>query len=121
MGSGPLQMIKELSKPVWIVEEQPANHCLKPCGPAINRSIPTAGTATSTVSPPTHPIELQIGQKLTLFKPGQRRGLRVSTNSRDNGAMKIVLSSGLLTETQTLMKLPNGITDPGELQWAKGL
>ena len=35
--------------------------------------------------------------------------------------MKIVLSSGLLTETQTLMKLPNGITDPGELQWAKGL
>ena len=54
VGSGLLQVIEELRKPGWIVQKQPAHHCLKPCGPSINRSVcaPLPPPGTVATSPP---------------------------------------------------------------------
>ena len=57
VGSGLLQVIEELRKPGWIVQKQPANHCLKSCGPSINRSVCTPWAPTGTVTAPTHQVE----------------------------------------------------------------
>ena len=57
VGSGLLQVIEELRKPGWIVQKQPAHHCLKPCGPSINRSVCTPWTPTGTVAAPTDQVE----------------------------------------------------------------
>ena len=56
VGSGLLQVIEELRKPGWIVQKQPANHCLKPCGFPIDSCVSTAWATTSTVAPTTHEI-----------------------------------------------------------------
>ena len=77
--SGTLQMIQELCKPVWVVQKQPANHCLKPCGPSINRSIGTTGPTTGVVATATHPVQLFIAEEMLLFQPGQCSGLSIGT------------------------------------------
>ena len=73
IGSGALQMIQELCKPVWVVQKQPANHCLKPRGPAINRSISATGATTGAVTAATNPVKLFIAKKLPLFQPPESR------------------------------------------------
>jgi hypothetical protein len=50
-------MIEELRKPGWIVQKQPANHCLKPRGPSINSGVRAPWTPTGTVAAATHQIE----------------------------------------------------------------
>ena len=85
IGSGTLQMIQELCKPVWVVQKQPANHCLKPRGPAINRSIGPTGATTCVIATTAHPIHLDIVEELLLFQPGQRSGLGICTHISDDG------------------------------------
>ena len=85
IGSGALQMIQELCKPVWVVQKQPANHCLKPRGPAINRSLGTTGATTGAVATSTHPVQLVIVEELLLFQPGQRSGLGICTHISYDG------------------------------------
>ena len=73
-------MIQELCKPVWVVQKQPANHCLKPRGPAINRSISTTGPTTGVVATATHPVQFVIVQKLLFFEPSQCSRLGIRTD-----------------------------------------
>ena len=121
MGSGPLQVIKELSKPVWIVEKQPANHCLKPCGPAIDRCIPASRTSTCTVSPAAHPVQLLIAKEMVLLQPIETSGLGISTHSGHHSPVQIIEPPGHTPKSEALMELPYGITDPCELQGSEGL
>ena len=88
IGSGTLQMIQELCKPVWVVQKQPANHCLKPRGPAINRSLGTTGATTGAVATSTHPVQLVIVEELLIFQPGQCSGLGICTYISDNRFME---------------------------------
>ena len=90
IGSGTLQMIQELCKPVWVVQKQPANHCLKPRGPAINRSIGTTGATTGVVATPAHPVQLFIVEELLLFQPGQCNGLGICTHISDDSFVESV-------------------------------
>ena len=116
MGSGSLQLVKELSKPVWVVQKQPANHCLKSCGPSINRGVSPAGSTTGTVPPPAHPGQLLFIQQFFLLKPGQHCGLSVSTNIRNNSFVQCVGLPRTQPMTQPLVQFPDCIPDPGQLQ-----
>ena len=116
VGSGLLQVIEELRKPGWIVQKQPAHHCLKPCGPCIHSRISSPRTAPGTVATPSDQIELLRVEQTLLFKPGQKVRLSIGTNLCHDSLMQRIGSSWTCPQTMTLVKLPNRITDPSQLQ-----
>ena len=113
-------MVKELGKPVWVVQKQPANHCLKPCGPPINRGLGTARAPTGTVAAPTHPVLFLLVQQLFLLKPGQHCGLGIGANVSNNSFVQSIRSSGAKPMPQALVQFPDCIPDPSQLQWSEG-
>ena len=119
VGSGLLEMIEELRKPGWIVQKQPAHHCLKPCGPSINSSISAPRTTTCTVSTPTHPIVFLVFQQFPFFQDGKKPGLGISADIGHNGPMQLIGTAGLCSMAKALMQLPHGISNPGQLQWTQ--
>jgi hypothetical protein len=86
-------LIKELSQPDWVVQKQPANHCLKPCGPSIHSRVRSPRTAPSTVATPANQIELLSVKQILLFKPSQKVGLSISTNLSHDGFMQHIRAS----------------------------
>ena len=85
---GASQLIQELRKAVWIVQKQPANHCLKSSGLAIGRCISRTRTAAGAVAATTN-------QSLFLVvEPGlktlQRTGLSVRSHFGHDGTMQII-------------------------------
>ena len=85
---GAFQLIQELRKAVWIVQKQPANHCLKSSGLAIGRCISGTGTAAGAVATTTN-------QSLFLLvepglKPLQRTGLSIRSHFGHDGTMQII-------------------------------
>jgi hypothetical protein len=48
---GVLKSIQQLSKPAGVPQKQPANHCLKSCGSAIDPRFPATGAPASPVAP----------------------------------------------------------------------
>ena len=116
VGSGLLQVIEELRKPGWIVQKQPAHHCLKPCGPSIDSRIRTPRTTTCTVATPTDQIKLLIIQEVAIFQPGKEPGLGVSADISHNSPVQLIGPTGPDAMPQPLMQLPDGITNPSELQ-----
>ena len=48
---GVLKSIQQLSKPTGVPQKQPANHCLKSCGSAIDPRFPATGAPASPVAP----------------------------------------------------------------------
>jgi len=119
VGSGLLQVIEELRKPGWIVQKQPAHHCLKPCGPSINRSVCAPWTPPGTVATPPNQIEFFCTEELAFFQPAQQAGLGVSTNISHDSAMQVVRTSWPRPMAEPLMQLPHGITNPSQLQWTQ--
>ena len=116
VGSGLLQVIEELSKPGWIVQKQPANHCLKPCGPSINSSVGSPRTTPRTVTTPSDQIKLVIVKQIMLFKPGQKVRLGISANLGDDSLMQCIGASWTSSQTKALMQLPNSIPNPCKLK-----
>ena len=112
-------MIKEIGQPSWVVEKQPANHCLKPRGPSIHSGLGSARTTACTVATPTDQIEFLGVQELTVFQPSQQTGLGIGANIGHNSTMQMVGTAGSGSMAEPLMKLPDGISDPSQLQWAQ--
>ena len=119
VGSGLLQVIEELRKPGWVVQKQPAHHCLKPCGPSIHSGISSPWTTACTVATPTHPIQFLVIQEFTVFQPAEKPRLGVSTNISHDSAMQVVRTSWPRPMAEPLMQLPHGITNPSQLQWTQ--
>ena len=117
VGSGLLQVIEELRKPGWIVQKQPAHHCLKSCGPSINRSVCTPRPPTGTVAAPPHQIEFLGTEKFTVFQPAQQAGLGVSTDIGHHSTVQLIGAPRPGSMAQALMQLPHGISNPSQLQW----
>lgn len=109
-------MIKQIGQPGWVVEEQPANHCLKPCGLPIDSCISTPWTTTGTVSPPSDQVLFRRIQKG--FQALKGLCLRISTHNGDNGLMQSISLPWSAAEPQALMEFPDRITNPGQLQGA---
>ena len=117
VGSGLLQVIEELRKPGWVVQKQPANHCLKPCGPSINSGIGAPGTSACTVAATTHPIKFLVIQEFTVFQPGEETGLSIGANIGHHSPVQVVRTAWPGTMAQPLVQLPDGIANPSQLQW----
>ena len=109
-----LQRIQELSETGWVVQKQPANHCLKSCRHSINRGIAAPRAATGTVATSTHQVELMvIKQRLKLL---ESPGLSIGTDLIHNRTMQNICAAGAAAMTQALMQLPDRIAQPGELE-----
>ena len=93
-GSGTIQMIEDLCQPDWVVQKQPANHCLKPRRPAINRSFSRARATSGTVAAATHEIKFLSSKQFVLLKPGEKSGLGVSSDVSNNSPMQCLCPSG---------------------------
>jgi hypothetical protein len=119
VGSGLLQVIEELRKPGWIVQKQPANHCLKPRGPSIHSGLGSSRTTACTIATPTDQIEFLGVQELMVFQPSQQTGLGISPNIGHNSTMQMVGTAWSSSMAETLMKLPDSISDPSQLQWSQ--
>ena len=94
VGSGLLQVIEELCKPGWIVQKQPAHHCLKPRGPSINSGISTPRTTACTVAAPTHQFKFLVIQEFTVFKPGEKPGLGIGADISHNSPVQLIRPTG---------------------------
>jgi hypothetical protein len=81
-------LIEELSQPDWIVQKQPANHCLKPCGPSIHRSISSPRTTPRTVATPSDQIKLLDVKQAFLLEPSQQVRLSIGANLSDDRLMQ---------------------------------
>ena len=90
VGSGLLQVIEELRKPGWIVQKQPAHHCLKPCGPSIDRSVCAPWPPPGAIAAPPHQIEFLRTEELTFFQPVEKTRLCMSSNIGHNRPMQVV-------------------------------
>jgi hypothetical protein len=109
-------LIEELSQPDWIVQKQPANHCLKPCGPSIHCSVGSSRTTPRTVTTPSDQIKLVIVKQILLFKPRQKVRLSISANLGDDSLVQRIGASWTSSKTKALVKLPNSITNPSQLK-----
>ena len=115
VGSGLLQVIEELRKPSWVVQKQPANHCLKPCGPSINGRISATRTTACTVAATTHPIKFLSIQEFTVFQPGQKPRLGIGPDIGHNSPVQVIRAAWPRPMAQALVQLPHGIANPGQL------
>ena len=114
---GAVQLIQKLRQAIWIVQKQPANHCLKSSGLSICRGITAAWATTGTVaSTPNQGLFLVIEPGL---EPFQRNGLCIGSHFSHDSAMQILGTSWLSTVTQALMQLPDRVPQPGELEWSQ--
>ena len=121
VGSGLLQVIEELRKPGWIVQKQPAHHCLKPCGPSIDSGISPPRTTPCTVATPTHQIKLLTIQEVAVFQPREESGLGISADISHNSPVQLIGPTGPDAMAQPLMQLPDRITNPSKLQGTQRL
>ena len=103
VGSGLLQVIEELRKPGWIVQKQPAHHCLKPRGPSIHSGLSTPRSSACIVAAPTHQVEFLRIQQVTIFQPAQQVGLGISADISHNSAMQIVGATRFAPMAKPLM------------------
>ena len=109
-------MIKQIGQPGWVVEEQPANHCLKSRGPSIHRCLRSPRTPASIVPAATDQILFMRIKKLLLLKPLQQAGLGVCPHISHHGTVQGLRTVRAGAMAQPLMQLPDRIPQPGELE-----
>lgn len=95
------------------MEKQPTKQGLKARCLAIGRRIPPSGAPASPISAPAHKVSLRISE--LLIKPRQCQGLGVGTHYLHNLLVQGVGAAWKLTTLQAVMKLPDRITQPGQL------
>lgn len=57
---GLLQLIQKLGQPLWIVQKEPANHCLKSRCLSVGAGIAGPWAPTSSVATAAHPVALLL-------------------------------------------------------------
>lgn len=118
-GSGTIKMVEDLCQPDWVVQKQPANHCLKPRSPAVGGSLSGTWTTSCTVATATDEIKFLSLEKFMLLQPGEESGLGIGSNVSDDSPMEDIRPPRSGPVTQSLMQLPDSVSDPGQLKWTK--
>ena len=85
-------MIEKLRQARWVVQIQPAHHCLKPCGESINRCVGSLGSAPCTIAAATHQIPLLLAQQGIKLSKGL--SLSLGTDPGNNSTMKNISATG---------------------------
>jgi len=79
-------MIKQIGQPGWVVEKQPANHCLKPCGLPIDSGVSTPWTTPRAIAPAADQVLLLIRQDG--LQTLESLGLSIGANNRHHSLMQ---------------------------------
>ena len=95
------------------MEKQPTKQGLKARCLAVGRRIPPPGPPACPNAAPAHPVSHRISE--LVIKPLQCEGLGVGTHYLHNLLMQGVGAAWTLTPLQAVMKLPDRITQPGQL------
>ena len=116
-GAGLIQVIEKLRQARWVVQIQPAHHCLKPCGQSIHRGIGSLGSTPSPIAAATDEIAFLVAQHWIKLPKGL--SLSLGADFGNNGTVQHICATGRPTETQSLVQLPDSIPQPGQLQRAE--
>ena len=95
------------------MEKQPTKQGLKARCLAIGRRLPPPGAPACPIAAPAHKVSFRISE--LLIKPLQCQGLGVGTHYLHNLLVQGVGAAWTLTTLQPVMKLPDRITQPGQL------
>ena len=95
------------------MEKQPTKQGLKARCLAIGRRIPPSGAPACPIAAPAHKVSFRISE--LMIKPLQCQGLGVGTHYLHNLLVQGVGAAWTLTALQAVMKLPDRITQPGQL------
>jgi hypothetical protein len=95
------------------VEKQPTKQGLKARCLAIGRRIPPPRAPACPIAASAHKVSLRISE--LLIKPLKSQGLGVGTHYLHNLLVEGVGAAWTLTALQAVMKLPDRITQPGQL------
>jgi hypothetical protein len=114
---GFLEVIQELGQPPRISQKEPSQHRLKSRGLPIQGPVTSPGTGAGPVA--AAPDLLALLRRQPGIQPLQGPGLGLSLHLRHHGVMQIGGTSGLPAMAQPLMQIPDGITEPGELERSK--
>ena len=87
-----IQVIEKLRQARWVVQIQPAHHCLKPCGESINRRVGSLGSTPCPIAAATHQIPLLLAQQGIKLSKGL--SLSLSTDPGNNGTVKNISATG---------------------------
>jgi hypothetical protein len=85
-------VIEKLRQARWVVQIQPAHHCLKPCGESVNSRIGSLGSATGPIAATTHQIPLLLAQDR--IKVAKGLGLCLGTDLGHYGAVQHIGTTG---------------------------
>lgn len=95
------------------MEKQPTKQGLKARCLAVGRRIPPPGPPACPIAAPANQVSLRLSE--LLIKLLQCQGLGIGTHYLHNLMMQGVGAPWTLTALQSLMKLPDRITQPGQL------
>ena len=95
------------------MEKQPTKQGLKASCLAVGRRIPPPGAPASPIAAPAHKVSLRISE--LLIKLLQCQSLGVGTHYLHNLLVQGMGAAWTLTALQAVMKLPDRITQPGQL------
>ncbi len=95
------------------MEKQPTKQGLKARCLAIGRRIPPPGAPACPIAAPAHKVSFRISE--LMIKPLQCQGLGVGTHYLHNLLVQGVRAAWTLTALQPVMKLPDRISQPGQL------
>ncbi len=112
-----IDLFQELLEANRIVQKQPAQQCFEAGGLAIDRGITSAGTATGPIA--TAAYELLLLSLKKRLKSQEELRLSIGSHLRYNSPMQVIGTAWVLAMLQALVQLPDGITEPGQLQRAK--
>ena len=85
-------MIEKLRQARWVVQIQPAHHCLKPRGESINHCVGSLGSTPCPIAAATHQIPFLVAQQW--IKLSKRLSLSLGTDPRNNCTVKNITATG---------------------------
>ena len=112
-----VEVVKEFLEANRVVQKQPSQQRFEACGLAVGRGITSPGSSTGPIATPAHKLQLLGLQKW--FKLLEELRLGIRTNLGNYSPVEIVGTAWVPTMLQTLVQLPDGITQPGQLQSTK--
>lgn len=113
-GRGLLEVIQQLGQPPWIAQKEPSQHRLKSRGLPIGRWVAAARPRTGAIAAATHLVALLRAEQR--LQPQQGTGLGLGLDLGHNGPVQVGTPPGPAAMPQTLVQLPDRVTEPGQLQ-----
>jgi hypothetical protein len=111
---GVLKVIQEFSQTARISKKEPAHHRLKSCGLSVKGGVLVSGSPPRPI--PSAPHQTLLGGAEMGLEPLQGAGLGFRPHPGHHGVVEIKGPAGGPAVLPSLVQLPHGIPQPGQLQ-----